>query len=93
MSDWERSGDRWLHRPWWKVAINSALRWLQPWTARKWVVYTRTTETGNPPRVLAHGKSSPSRAARHGASSNCFSASSMVACLVVPLYSLGLECH
>jgi hypothetical protein len=46
----------WLHRPWWKVAINTALRAFQP-QPRKWVVYTRT-EGGSataPPRVLGYG--------------------------------------
>lgn len=46
---------RWLHRPWWKVVINTLLRLLQPWTARKFVVYTRSTVEGDPPRELGYG--------------------------------------
>lgn len=52
---WERRSDReWNHRPWWKVAINTVLRWCQPWP-RKWVVYTVSTTDGDPPRVLGYG--------------------------------------
>jgi hypothetical protein len=28
---WRFVEGRWLHRPWWKVAINAVLRLLQPW--------------------------------------------------------------
>ena len=52
---WCLSGGRWLHRPWWKVAVNTILRWLQPGIVCKWVVYTRTTIDGDPPRVLGYG--------------------------------------
>jgi hypothetical protein len=52
---WVRVGDQWLHRPWWKVAMNTVLRALQPRAARKWVVYTSTTTDGDPPRVLGYG--------------------------------------
>ncbi len=48
-----------MHRPWWKVAINTVLRWLQPHTPRKLVVYTRCTDcedgSDSPPRVLGYG--------------------------------------
>lgn len=53
--DWERSGESWSHRPWWKVLVNTVLRWLQPWAARKRVIYTRSTREGDPPRVLGYG--------------------------------------
>ena len=59
MSDWARDGNEWRHRPWWKVAINTVLRWLQPGVARKLVIYTVTdTDTdcdGTHPRVLGYG--------------------------------------
>jgi hypothetical protein len=56
---WHQGADgRWSHRPRCKVLINAVLRWLQPWTDRKFVVYTRcaTDEApGEPPRVLGYG--------------------------------------
>lgn len=53
---WQRADDgRWLHRPWWKVAINTVLRALQPRRRWKWVLYTRTTRDGDPPTVLGYG--------------------------------------
>lgn len=56
MSDWARAEDgAWMHRPWWKVTINTVLRWLQPGIARKWVIYTRSTMDGDPPEVLGYG--------------------------------------
>lgn len=44
-----------MHAPWWKVAINRVLRALQPRQRRKWVIYTHSTVTGNPPKVLGYG--------------------------------------
>ena len=55
MGAWVRHGDRWLHRPWFKVLINTVLRWLQPGVSRKFVLYSITTEDGDPPRVLGYG--------------------------------------
>lgn len=57
MSAWVREGGQWLHRPAWKRAINTVLRWLQPWTARKWVVYTQSSggSDTDPPRALGYG--------------------------------------
>jgi hypothetical protein len=52
---WERQGDTWVHRPWWKAIINTALRWLQEGRSPCWLVYTRTTESGDPPSVLGYG--------------------------------------
>jgi hypothetical protein len=53
---WRRNPDgSWNHRPWWKVAINTVLRWFQPFTDRKWVVYTVSTEGGEPPTTLGYG--------------------------------------
>jgi hypothetical protein len=49
---------RWSHRPLLKVLINTVLRCLQPWVARKFVVYTRCDidgPPGEPPRVLGYG--------------------------------------
>ena len=43
MSAWYRDRDGfWAHRPWWKVVINTALRFVQTRTrpARLWVVAT-----------------------------------------------------
>ena len=56
---WLRHEHGWAHRPWWKVAINTVLRLVQPRVRRKWVVYTRC-EGGPqsrtaPPTVLGYG--------------------------------------
>ena len=55
------AGWGWAHRPWWKVAINTVLRLVQPGVRRKWVIFTRC-EAGReldhapvPPRVLGYG--------------------------------------
>ena len=50
--NWEHANGAWLHRPWWKVAINTVLRALQPWP-RKLVIYTRCEHNGQlePARV------------------------------------------
>jgi hypothetical protein len=55
---WRRAPDgTWRHAPWWKVAINTVLRWLQPRARWKWVVYTECADTDGdgPPRVLGYG--------------------------------------
>lgn len=57
---WVRREDRWLHRPWWKVAINTVLRAMQRrGPGRKLVIFTRcdvACETVTvPPRVLGYG--------------------------------------
>ena len=44
MNHWVHHEHGWNHRPWWKVAINTVLRLLQPWVRRKWVIYTRTSQ-------------------------------------------------
>lgn len=69
MSRWVHHGSYgWRHRPWWKVAINTVLRIVQPWVRRKWVIYTRCVELdqlhpelvseaarAGPPVVLGYG--------------------------------------
>ena len=42
---WVFADGQWLHRPWWKVAVNALLRSVQPWP-RKIVIYTLTATTG-----------------------------------------------
>lgn len=55
MSAWVHiSPGEWRHRPWWKVAINTCLRLVQP-QSRKWVVFTRTNEQTQPPTALGYG--------------------------------------
>ena len=58
LSGWWWTGGRWLHRPWWKVAINTVLRAFQPWP-RKLVIYTKCErgpeDPDRPPRVLGYG--------------------------------------
>lgn len=56
MSDWVCVGGRWLHRPWWKRAINTALRAVQPFVARKWVIVScgEVADDGAPLRVLGY---------------------------------------
>lgn len=73
MSTWVRWPDGgWGHRPWWKVAVNTALRLLQP-QQLKLVIATRCEEPvgDEPPRVLGyslrwvrHLPQSPSTTAR-----------------------------
>ena len=56
-SAWLRLHDgRWLHRPWWKVALNSLLRWLQPKRSRKLVICTRAymDDPSGTPRVIGY---------------------------------------
>ena len=52
MSAWKPDGGRWLHRPWWKVAINTVLRVFLtgPGTTE---IYTRCEHNGQrePARV------------------------------------------
>jgi hypothetical protein len=53
-----RPDGQWSHRPLLKVLVNTVLRWLQPWTVRKWVIFTRCEDTersDQPPRVLGYG--------------------------------------
>ncbi len=45
---------QWVHRPWWKVAINTVLRAFQP-QLRKWLVYSVTDDSTTPPTVLGYG--------------------------------------
>lgn len=47
--DWHFVDGRWLHRPWWKVAINTLLRLVQPWP-NKFVVCTWIEPTSWPDR-------------------------------------------
>ena len=54
MGDWELGPGGWLHRPWWKVAINTTLRALQR-GPKKWLIYTRCSMDGDPPTVLGYG--------------------------------------
>lgn len=52
---WERTPDGdWLHRPWWKVAINTVLRAIQPRT-RAYLIYTKCDDDTEPPTVLGYG--------------------------------------
>ena len=52
---WVFVAGAWRHRPWWKVAINTVLRALQPHTKKKIVIYTRCDDTCDPPRVIGFG--------------------------------------
>lgn len=52
--DWEFADGRWMHRPWWKVAINTALRAVQRKRSKKLVIATISTQLGSPPRVLGY---------------------------------------
>jgi hypothetical protein len=54
VSAWKRTEYGWRHAPWWKVAINSLLRFLQPGLRRKLVIYS-VCEDGSPPRVVGYG--------------------------------------
>lgn len=55
-SAWVSSNGQWCHRPWWKVAINTVLRLLQPGKRRKWVIYTVSlTDDNGMPVVLNYG--------------------------------------
>lgn len=49
---WVRSADGWAHRPWWKVAVNTVLRLLQPGLERKLVVATVCEQAGDAPPVV-----------------------------------------
>jgi hypothetical protein len=51
---WVLLGGEWRHRPWWKVAINSVLRALQPFTDRKLVIATVCIDrpSGGPPLIV-----------------------------------------
>ena len=56
---WKLTDDgRWIHRPWFKVVINGALRLFQPGPV-KWVIFTRCDQTlpgsPTPPKVLGYG--------------------------------------
>ena len=46
MSAWTLTDQGWRHRPWWKVAINSILRRLQPGPV-KWVIATHARQDGD----------------------------------------------
>lgn len=54
MSAWLRVDGDWRHRPWWKVAVNTALRFFQR-GPRKFVIYTRCDDTTSPPTVTGYG--------------------------------------
>jgi hypothetical protein len=55
---WRRDPEtgQWMHRPWFKVALNSALRFVQTRRrpARLFVLATRCADDGNPPAVLGY---------------------------------------
>lgn len=54
---WYRAEDgEWRHAPWFKVAINAVLRFFQTRKrpARLFVLATRCTKEGDPPRVLGY---------------------------------------
>jgi len=54
---WVNDLGKWLHRPWWKVAINTVLRAVQPTRpgARPWLVVSicESDRAGERPRCLA----------------------------------------
>ena len=55
MSAWSFVDGAWLHRPWWKVAINTVLRAVQP-QRRKWLIYSRCFGGGvEPPICVGYG--------------------------------------
>lgn len=53
MSFFRRDDGEWGHRPWWKVAINTVLRWFQP-SPRKWVIATICDDSTSPPTVVGY---------------------------------------
>lgn len=40
MTNFVKHSDGWVHRPWWKVAINTVLRMLQPGMRHRWLIVT-----------------------------------------------------
>ncbi len=55
---WVRTERGWRHAPWWKRAINTVLRTLQPRSGRPVLVYTIAdvnAPASEPPRVIAYG--------------------------------------
>lgn len=54
IDNWEKVDGKWLHRPWWKVAVNTVLRRFQRKRSKKLVIATISTIVGEPPRVLGY---------------------------------------
>lgn len=55
MTAWIRDGDRWLHRPWFKVAINTVLRAMQTrHRPAHLLVLASVCDDGDPPRVTGY---------------------------------------
>jgi len=50
-SNWVMTDAGWRHRPWWKVAINTALRKIQKGRKSQWLVATKAID-----QELAAGK-------------------------------------
>lgn len=54
-SDWAFRNGQWLHRPWWKVAVNTVLRLFQP-QPYKYVIYTNCIDRENErPIAIGYG--------------------------------------
>lgn len=51
---WERCGTRFVHRPWFKVFVNTVLRLAQPRRSRKWVLCSIVEHVGPRPRCMGY---------------------------------------
>lgn len=49
-SRWVMTDAGWRHRPWWKVAINSALRFVQRGRKHQWLIATKAKVYASPDR-------------------------------------------
>ena len=54
-SRWVREDGHWLHRPWWKVAVNTVLRLVQTPLRRRLVVVSRVEPGPYRPRCVGYG--------------------------------------
>ncbi len=43
-----------MHRPWFKVFINTILRFFQPWKGRKFLLVSVCDDESNPPKLLGY---------------------------------------
>lgn len=54
-SDWTFRNGQWLHRPWWKITVNTVLRLVQP-QPYKYVIYTNCIDRENErPIAIGYG--------------------------------------
>lgn len=51
---WHCHGTRFVHRPWFKVLVNTVLRLAQPRRARKWVLCSVVEHVGPRPRCQGY---------------------------------------